>query len=99
MGEFLGSIQLIGKGTKGGINGSNVPIEALSRRKFEAYADNDDDDVDDGGGDEDDDSFVHCHELNLRPMRELQSTNTSSVDVSKHNEKVDFKISGQNLSF
>ena len=48
---------MIGKGTKGGINGSNVPIEALSRRKFEAYADNDDDDVDDGGGDEDDDSF------------------------------------------
>ena len=55
----MGSIQLIGEGIKGGINGSNVPIEALSRRKFEAYVDNDDDDVDVGGGDEgdDDDNF------------------------------------------
>ena len=56
----MGSIQLIGEGTKGGINGSNVPIEALSRRKFDANADNDDDDIHHGGGgddDDDDDNF------------------------------------------
>ena len=46
------------QGHNGGINGSNVPIEALSRMKFEAYAGDDDDDDNggdggDGGGDDD----------------------------------------------
>ena len=41
-------------GHKGGINGSNVPIEALSRMKFEDYANDDyNDDDDEGGGDDD----------------------------------------------
>ena len=52
--EIFGQYTIDWGAHKGGINGSNVPIEALSRRKFDANADNDDDDVHHGGGDDDD---------------------------------------------
>ena len=60
-GEFLGSGCIFMQytidwgGHKGGINGSNVPIEALSRMKFEDYANDDYDDDDDEDDDDDDD--------------------------------------------
>ena len=48
--EIFGQYTIDWGAHKGGINGSNVPIEALSRMKFEAYAK--DDDVDDDDGDD-----------------------------------------------
>ena len=44
-GRIFGQYTIDWGGHKGWINGSNVPIEALSRMKFEAYAEDDDDDV------------------------------------------------------
>ena len=51
--EIFGQYTIDWGAHKGGINGSNVPIEALSRMKFEAYAKDDDVDDDDDGDDVD----------------------------------------------